>query len=150
MNTQRGGNQRRKMIEPYIMNRKRKRPSKEALMRALEDSSGIVYPVAQAYDVVRATVYEWIKIYDLTDYIEGLRDNLIDVIESKYIQDAINGKTRNQEFVLRTIGKKRGYVESQDITSNGETINSEVLNFDKLSDDELLEFNKIQRKLRGK
>ena len=66
-----------------------RRPSKKKLIEVIRMSSGIIYPIAQAYGVTRQTVYNWIKSdEDLNDALQESRDNVVDTVESKYFKNA--------------------------------------------------------------
>lgn len=93
------------------------------MLEVIAKSSGIVYPIAQAFGVTRSTVYEWLKSdEDLKTALDYAREDIVDVIESKYLKRAIGGSERAQEFLLKTLGKNRGYVERKDLTSKGESV----------------------------
>ena len=96
---------------------------KKAHLVALEKSLGVVTSACRASGVGRTTHYRWLKedaafaaeVHDLTEVA-------IDFAEThlhKLIQD---GSPAATIFYLKTKGKKRGYVETQDITSGGQPL----------------------------
>jgi AcrR family transcriptional regulator len=96
-----------------------KRPSKKKLIALIHKSSGIVYPIAQSLGVARSTVYYWIHSdEDLEQAFSDARESTLDVVESKYFKAAVEGSERAQEFLLKTLGKDRGYVERKDISAD--------------------------------
>jgi hypothetical protein len=122
-----------------------RKPSKKKLLEVIKNSSGIIYPIAQAYDVTRQTVYNWIKSdTDFVDALQESRDNLVDVVESKYFQKAMKGSERAQEFLLKTLGKTRGYAEKQEVELTGD-VNYQL---PPLSDDELDWLKENNKKLK--
>lgn len=121
-----------------------RRPSKKKLLAQIERSSGIIYTLAQQYDVTRQTIYNWIKTDDdFQEALDDARSNLVDVVESKYFKHAVDGSERAQEFILKTLGKDRGYAEKKELEVSGD-VNYELPPLD----DEALDFLKEQNRLR--
>lgn len=91
---------------------RRKKPSKKNFIQQIEGSGGLILPLAQAYGVTRKTIYDWInKNPEYKRAMEEARENLLDIAESKLLNKVTAGDQRACEFVLRTLGKDRGYVE---------------------------------------
>jgi hypothetical protein len=77
---------------------------------------------------MRNTLMKWIdEEYLKNAVIEG-RNSRLDFAESKLDQNINNGDTTAIIFLLKTLGKDRGYVERKDIdlTSKGEKINPPI------------------------
>lgn len=108
-----------------------KRPSKEALSKAILKHRGILVSVASALKVNRNTVAEWIKLYQLQDVMQEARDSMTDVVESKLYNNIEEGKEVSILFYLKTQGRKRGYSEEQ------KQEQPQSLDYSKLSDEEL-------------
>ena len=90
--------------------------SKRAIIQALEKSLGVVSVACRAVGVSRDTHYRYLR--EDEEYkaeVESLSEVAIDFAESslhKLIQEGVPTATI---FYLKTKGKKRGYVETQDI-----------------------------------
>ena len=118
-----------------------KRPSKKKLLSLIQKSSGIVYPIAQSVGVTRCTVYNWLHSdEDLMQAFNDAREMTIDVIESKYFKAAVEGSERAQEFILKTLGKDRGYVERIDISAD---VNGDNFVLRPLTNDEIEELKNM-------
>ena len=89
--------------------------TKEAMIKAIEGSFGNITLIAKRLDVYRSTVYDNIKKFDLSDMIESEREKIVDLAESKLIENIKAGKEVSIIFLLKTLGKSRGYVEKQEL-----------------------------------
>lgn len=90
---------------------------KKAMLEALEKSLGVVTTAARSIGIERTTHYKWRK--DDPEYSEAVKDieeMAIDFVESHLHQLIAQGDTASTIFYLKTKGKKRGYVERQEIT----------------------------------
>ena len=75
--------------------------------------------------VTRDSVYKWIEADpELKQAIETIRESMLDMTEGALFKQISEGNPAAIFFHLKTIGKKRGYIEKSetDITSNGQTI----------------------------
>jgi hypothetical protein len=109
---------------------------KKAMLVALKKHLGRVSYACDQVNIARSTHYMWLK--DDPEYaqaVEDVKERAIDFVESK-LMERVNGVTvtkgTNEDgepivyevppsdtaiiFYLKTIGKKRGYVERQEIT----------------------------------
>jgi len=141
-----------------------KRPKIEDFRKVCEAKKGVLKSVATSFDVDRVTVYDWCKKYpEYQKAVEDSREVFLDVAETN-LQTLVQGIAEYEEidgkkifkgwrvppsesaiiFVLRTLGKKRGYVEKleQDINATGNV----VLNFapTPLSEKDIEEIKRIQ------
>lgn len=104
---------------------------KKAMLKALEDSLGIVTIAARDVGISRTTHHTWYN----TDpkykaAVDELTDVALDFAENKLHKNIEKGKEISTIFYLKTKGKKRGYVERQEITgADGETVNIAVVEF---------------------
>jgi Mn-dependent DtxR family transcriptional regulator len=89
--------------------------TKEAMIKAIEGSFGNITLIAKRLNVYRSTVYDNIKKFDLSDMIESEREKIVDLAESKLIENIKAGKEVSIIFLLKTLGKSRGYVEKQEL-----------------------------------
>jgi hypothetical protein len=112
---------------------------KKAMLEALEKSLGIVTTAAKTVGIDRTTHYTWLKEDEAyKEAVEGISDMAIDFAESQLNQlmsgakhQVVTNKGEIVEikdapnpssiiFYLKTKGKKRGYVERQEVEVSGE------------------------------
>lgn len=90
---------------------------KEALLKALEKSLGVVTAACKKSETPRSTYYKWLK--EDKDFAKDVRDieNVaLDFAESQLHKQISDNSTAATIFYLKTKGKGRGYVERQEIT----------------------------------
>jgi len=111
--------------------------NKQRLLEALEASLGIVSTACQSANISRQTHYNWMRDDELyREAVEELADVALDFAESQLMRK-IRGVLIQKEtdglpavfekepsdtaiiFYLKTKGKKRGYVERQELTGAG-------------------------------
>jgi hypothetical protein len=130
-------------------NRKRKKPTVEALLKVLAAKGGNLSETAKAFKVNRRSVYHWLNSSEAyKSAYEDQQESMIDFAESKLMQSINNGSDTATIFFLKTRAKSRGYVEKSEVdhTTKGESINKEV---EKLTDEELLErIEKLRKKMK--
>lgn len=99
--------------------------TKKAMIAALEKSLGIVTTACKQVDISRETHYRWMR--EDAEYkaaVDGIADIALDFAESKLHKSIESGSDTATIFYLKTKGKKRGYVERQEVEqSGGLTIN---------------------------
>lgn len=125
---------------------------KKALLEALEAHYGIVTDAVRKVGIARSTFYEWLKNDpEFKASVDDIQEVALDFVESKLFE-RINGvevlkgvdKETGEEITyalppdvhaigiyLRTKGKKRGYVERQEITPtdpNGNALTQPLIN----------------------
>ena len=102
------------------------------MLDALEKSLGVVTSAAKAVGVGRTTHYLWMqedKQYKAA--VDELSDVAIDFAESQLHKQIKEGNSTATIFFLKTKGKKRGYVERQEVdVSSGKLFQIEVLGED--------------------
>ena len=105
---------------------------KKAMLDALEKSLGVVTSAAKTVGVGRTTHYLWMqedKEYKAA--VDELSDVAIDFAESQLHKQIKEGNSTATIFFLKTKGKKRGYVERQEVdVSSGKLFQIEVLGED--------------------
>ena len=105
---------------------------KKAMLDALEKSLGVVTSAAKAVGIGRTTHYLWLqedKEYKAA--VDELSDVAIDFAESQLHKQIKEGNSTATIFFLKTKGKKRGYVERQEVdVSSGKLFQIEVLGED--------------------
>jgi len=94
---------------------------KLAMLEALEKTLGVVTSACKLVNITRETHYRWLKedeAYKLA--VKSIDDVAIDFAESQLHKQIGKGKTQATIFYLKTKGKKRGYVEKQELDVSGE------------------------------
>ena len=89
---------------------------KETILQALEKSLGVVTVACKQAVIPRSTYYKWLK--EDTEFAKNVRDieNIaLDFAESQLHSQMRDGNTSATIFYLKTKGKKRGYVERQEL-----------------------------------
>lgn len=90
---------------------------KKAFLEALEANLGIVTKAAAAVGMSREIHYHWLK--NDAEYkaaVESVDDAVLDFAESKLHGLIDSGDTAATIFYMKTKGKRRGYVERQELT----------------------------------
>lgn len=89
---------------------------KETILQALEKSLGVVTTACQKTGVSRATFYRWLKEdAEFATNVQAIQDVALDFAESKLFEQIQDGSTAATIFYLKTKGKRRGYVERQEL-----------------------------------
>lgn len=89
---------------------------KAALLKALEKSLGIVTSACKSAGCARNTFYEYCKDdAEFKEKVEDISNLTLDFAESQLHEQIKDGNTTATIFFLKTKGKKRGYVERQEI-----------------------------------
>ena len=90
---------------------------KESLLKALEQSLGVVTVACKKADIPRSTYYKWLnEDEEFAKEVKDIENIALDFVESKLFENIRDGKTSETIFYLKTKGKNRGYVERQEIT----------------------------------
>jgi len=106
---------------------KRTQENKKKLLKALEKSLGIVTEACEKSNLSRTQFYKWYKEdKEFKESVESIEGKFIDFAETHLKQQIANDNTQATIFYLRTRGRKRGYGDSLDITSNEEPITINV------------------------
>jgi hypothetical protein len=106
--------------------------NKKALIEAMEGSLGVVTTACKKVGVSRTTFYEYYNTDEVfKKAIDELEAVALDFAESQLHSQIKNGSTAATIFYLKTKGKKRGYVERQEIEAvGGQHFKIEVLGDD--------------------
>ena len=89
---------------------------KEAMLEALEKSLGIVSTAAKMVRIDRSTHYAWLKSdQEYKSAVNSIQDGVLDFAESHLYKLVKEGNPAATIFFLKTKGKKRGYIERQEI-----------------------------------
>ena len=89
---------------------------KQAMLEALEASLGIVSTAAKKANIGRSTHYKWMdEDPDYKQAVQEVQDSVLDFAESHLYKLVKEGNPAATIFFLKTKGKKRGYIERQEI-----------------------------------
>ena len=89
---------------------------KKAMIEALEKSLGVVTTACKSVGIGRTTHYMWLdEDPEYRRNVESISDIAVDFAESSLHKQIKDGNPTSTIFFLKTKGKKRGYVERQEI-----------------------------------
>lgn len=101
--------------------------TKKSLIEALEKTLGVVTTACKLVGVDRSTYY---KYYNEDPEFRAAADDMenvaLDFSESQLHQQIKNGSTAATIFHLKTKGRKRGWQENMDLTTDGERIDNTI------------------------
>ena len=109
---------------------------KKNLLEALELSLGVVTTACKKVGCNRATYYDYYnkdKAFKLK--VDEIQNVALDFAESQLHKQIQDGNTTATIFLLKTKGKKRGYVERQEIQHDG-SIESKLIEWTPAKDKE--------------
>ena len=90
---------------------------KKAILEALEKSLGVVTTACRTVGIGRTTFYQWLQDDEaFAKQVDDIQNIALDYAESQLHKQIGDGSTAATIFYLKTKGKKRGYVERQEIT----------------------------------
>lgn len=90
---------------------------KKAIIEALEQSLGVVTTACKKVGIGRTTFYQWLKDdEEFKKQVDDIGNIALDFAESQLHKQISDGNTSATIFYLKTKGKKRGYIERQEIT----------------------------------
>lgn len=91
--------------------------AKKAWIEALEKSLGNVTMASKMLNMSRNTHYTWMnEDEDYRNEVNSLDDLVLDFAESQLHKKIKNGDTTAIIFFMKTKGKRRGYVERQEVS----------------------------------
>jgi hypothetical protein len=100
---------------------------KKAMIEALEKSLCVVTTACKQVGIDRQTHYNWLKRdKKYAEAVENLQDITLDFAESQLHKQIKEGNTTATIFLLKTKGKKRGYIERSELQIGGE-VESKVI-----------------------
>ena len=105
---------------------------KRAIVEAMEQSLGVVTTACRKVGIGRTTYYEYYNTdLKFKEEIDDLQNVALDFAESQLHKQIKEGNSTATIFFLKTKGKKRGYVERQEVdVSSGKLFQIEVLGED--------------------
>ena len=96
---------------------------KEQLLKALEKSLGIVSTACESIGISRTTYYKYYnEDKDFKWSVDSIGDIALDCAESQLFELIKEKNITAIIFYLKTKGKKRGYIEKQEVSHNSNNI----------------------------
>jgi len=96
--------------------------NKKALISALEKTLGVVTDACEIVKINRVTYYRYYNDdEDFKRQVDSIQDIALDFAESKLNEQIDSGNITAIIFYLKTKGKKRGYIEKQEIEMKSES-----------------------------
>ena len=89
------------------------------MIEALEKTLGIVTPACEMVGISRQTHYRWLE--EDPEYkanVQSMDDLALDFAETALHEQIKDGTPSSTMFYLKTKGKKRGFVEKQEVETN--------------------------------
>jgi hypothetical protein len=101
-------------------NRTKTDTHKKAVLQALEKTFGVVTTACKTVGIARQTFYEWMKEdAAFAEAVKDIENVSLDFAESQLLKQIREDNTTAILFYLKTKGKKRGYVERQEVENSG-------------------------------
>ena len=95
--------------------------NKRLMINALEKTLGVVTSACKIVGIARSTHYNWYdNDRDYRDAVDDISNIALDFAESKLHEMIKDKDTTATIFYLKTKGKKRGYIERNEIDHNGQ------------------------------
>lgn len=100
-----------------------KKHKKKKVLAALERSLGIVTPACKEAGISRNCFYEWYREDPVfKEAVDDINETTLDFVENQLLKQIKIGSERSILFYMKYKGRKRGYTENIDITSDGKAI----------------------------
>ena len=95
--------------------------NKRMMINALEKTLGVVTSACKIVGIARSTHYNWYdNDRDYRDAVDDISNIALDFAESKLHELIKDKDTTATIFYLKTKGKRRGYIERNEIDHNGQ------------------------------
>ena len=96
---------------------------KKELISALRSNLGIVSNACEALGISRTTYYKYYnKDSEFRSEVDNVGEHTLDFVESKLFDLIDNGNVAATIFYMKTKGKRRGYIERQEVEHNTNNI----------------------------
>jgi hypothetical protein len=108
-----------KKVNKKVGNLTKSDTKKKAMIEALKKTLGVVTAACEKVGITRETHYEWLKTdEDYRNSVEDIANIALDFVESKLYGEIQTGNTTAIIYYLKTKGRKRGYIEKQELDIN--------------------------------
>jgi len=109
---------------------------KRLMLKALEKTLSVVSTACKQVGINRQTHYNWLNNDPkYAEEVKSIEDITLDFAESQLHQQIREGNTTATIFLLKTKGKKRGYIERQEIQHDS-SIESKLIEWTPAKDKE--------------
>ncbi len=89
---------------------------KSIFIECLKNNNGNISKACESANIGRQTYYSWLeKDQNFKQDAEDAQESLIDLAESKLVENIRENDNTSIIFFLKTKGKKRGYIEKQEV-----------------------------------
>ena len=89
---------------------------KKKFVVGLRNNLGNISRACDAVGISRTTYYDWIESDDtFKEDVEHIKESLLDLAECKLLENIEDNQNIAIIFYLKTKGKKRGYIEKQEV-----------------------------------
>lgn len=106
------------------------------MLKALEKTLSVVSTACKQVGINRQTHYNWLNNDPkYAEEVKSIEDITLDFAESQLHQQIREGNTTATIFLLKTKGKKRGYIERQEIQHDS-SIESKLIEWTPAKDKE--------------
>jgi len=123
--------------------------TKKAIIEALEKTMGVVTSACKNVGISRTTFYSYVsEDPNFANQVSDIQNVALDFAESQLFKQIGEGNTTATIFFLKTKGKKRGYIERQELTgAEGKPLGGQSkTDYSKLSTKELEQLYGLLRK----
>ena len=102
---------------------KRQKCTQEEILKAIKGSKGITTQVAKRLGVSWDTAQKYINSNNTNKTaFKNERESVLDLAESVIHKSITNGNTQDAKWLLSTLGKKRGYGDSEPVAETDNEI----------------------------
>ena len=107
---------------------KKREATAQRIIDAIRESSGLLTLAAKKADVTYKTVWQYTQDFpSVKQAVEEAKEKMLDFAEGKRYEKITEGDNTAIIFYLKTQGKKRGYIERQEVTGeDGKPVNYEI------------------------
>ena len=109
--------------------------TKREVVEAIDGTFGVVSVASKRLGVTRATFYNYLERYKLSDMLREERDKLVDMAEAKIAKLVSDGDFRAVQMVLERMGRDRGWGAQQEVAISHASSVRPVIRFDTLPKD---------------
>ena len=88
---------------------------REKFLKSLKNNLGNISEACKAINISRQTYYQWSEDEDFKLEADNVKEGLLDLAETKLLENINNNENVAIIFYLKTKGKSRGYIEKQEV-----------------------------------
>jgi len=93
---------------------------RDKFLEVFASKMGNVSKACEAANISRQTYYDWMKDNEFASKVDEVKEGLLDFAEHQLLSNIKDGKKTEIIFYLKTKGKKRGYIERQEVDTVGD------------------------------